>query len=123
MGGKDRLTEEEEAKLKGYPRWLRDYVLHLEIDLKACHKSLAERRETKTLWGFESATQHGMAHGYIPDDESVRFFLDEKRRRWIEFRRDKVGRLRMYGSHGIVMAFQSSNLATLTTDSEGEWIQ
>lgn len=61
--------------------------------------------------------------GYIPDNESVRFLFDDRRLFWIELRRVGTRRLKLMASHGVVLALSSSNMATLSIDPEGVWLE
>lgn len=116
-------SKDMQERIKKLPRAIRDYITGLEIDVRACKKSLAERTETNTVWGWEDATEYGNACGYIPDDEIVRFYQDKTKRVYIDIRRMKSGRLRISASNGLVLGFTASNMATVSVDREGEWIE
>jgi len=115
----DRTIVERISKL---PEWVRDYIRDLQLKLGGALKSLEEVRQTRTEWGWPMGLEHGRAHGYIPDDEPVRFYLgqEEHKDKWVEIRRDK-GKLLLYGSHGFVMGTTSSNRMLLTVDRKGEY--
>ncbi len=110
-------------KIEKLPRAIRNYIVDIETDLRACKESLAERTKTSTVWGWgEDSTEHGMASGYIPDDQDVRFFKDAKHHEWVEIRRGMNGQLRISASHGIIIRLLSSNRAVITVDREGEFL-
>lgn len=116
-------SEELQERLKKLPRAIRDYITMLEMEVRACKKSLAERTETNTVWGWEDSTEYGNACGYIPDDEIVRFYQDKPKCVYIDIRRMKSGRFRISASSGLVLGFTASNMATISVDREGEWIE
>lgn len=109
------ITEEQREKL---PKWARDYLVGLEVELRASRKSLAERRQTKTVWGYEDSTKYGMASGYLPDDEGVRFLLDDHHHQWIEIRRTKSDKLKVSASHALSLTLTASNMLLMEVDHE-----
>ncbi len=120
------MTPEEDpsiqAQVEKLPKWAQGLIGNLRRELDACRASLAEVSPTYITWGMERARRHGMPSGYVPDTQPVRIYLDEQRYRWIEVRRMENHRVKLYGSHALVMAFQSSNLAVLSVDLKGDWL-
>lgn len=106
-----------QAKLATLPKWARDYLTDLRSKLEAALDSLAAVPKTQTWWGWPQGLDLGRPHGYIPDDETVRFSLGDGHS-WVEIRREK-GLLKFYGSHAFIVAVQSSNVLHVTVDRKG----
>jgi len=110
-------------KIEKLPKWARDYISGLRTHLQGALESVEQVRQTKTQWGHgEFGIKHGMPQGFIPDNEAVRWYLDDHDRQWVDVRRmRRPRRLLIYGSHGLVCAMSSSNMMTLSVDLSGEW--
>lgn len=107
-------------RVKSLPVWAQKHIRTLKLRIKEANKQLREQAgEEETMVIVNEGFGHEPSLLNAPDNARIRLYLDRKRYRWIEVRREltREGDLgvQIYGSDSLSIHLDASNIAIATT--------